>query len=267
MKNKIKKVLIVAGILIIYIVASFFMIREYNWNRQNITGPETPIEIAREFMQKRYNYHWGILMGMNYAGRDTGHDVAYVYEIGKRHKDYTWYYDMILDGAILGEAGQAVGCEREIRDKKTKISTTYSYPTDYISMILGDVAIYNVKGGYWETGYFGLEYIDGEYIVADWFDEGFTTEEEIEKYTQMTIDEIVAIAYEDQENLEKILYKMQKRTLYAETIRLIVEILLLTLGSEWLIRRKVRKGKTAYDIAIELESDENLEEILNVKEK
>ena len=81
MKNEIKKVLIVAGILIIYIVASFFMIREYNWNRQNITGPETPIEIAREFMQKRYNYHWGILMGMNYAGRDTGYDVAYIIPI------------------------------------------------------------------------------------------------------------------------------------------------------------------------------------------
>ncbi len=241
MKSKCKNVLIVAGILIIYIVASFFMIREYNWNRQNIIGPETPIEIAREFMQKRYNYHWKFLMGMNYAGRDTGHDVANVYEIGKIRKDYTWYYDMILDGAILGEAGQAVGCEREIRDKKTKISTTYSYPTDYISMILGDVAIYNVEGGYWETEYFGLEYVEGEYVVIEYLDDALVSIEKIEKYTQMTIDEIVAIAYEDQENLEKILCKMQKRTLCAETIRLIVEILLLTLGSVWLIRRKVGK--------------------------
>lgn len=249
MKSKCKNVLIVAGILIIYIVASFFMIREYNWNRQNITGPETPIEIAREFMQKRYNYHWGILMGMNYAGLDSRNEIASVYEIGKIRKDYALFYDMIIEYPVLEklgvEVGWKVGCKRGIRDDRLKISSNYFYGLGYIDEIYGHVKVYNDKEGYWEKEYFGLEYVDGEYRVANWFDEGLKTEEEIEKYMQMTIDEIVAIAYEDQENLEKILYKMQKRTLYAETIRLIVEILLLTLGSEWLIRRKVRKGKNA----------------------
>ncbi len=235
------------GLVIIYIVASFLVIREYNWNRQNITGPETPIEIAREFMQKRYNYHWKFLMGMNYAGRDTGHDVANVYEIGKMHKDYTLFYDIIIEDPVLEklgkEVGWKVGCKREIRENSLEISSNYFYGLGYIDEIYGRVKVYNDKEGYWEKEYFGLEYIDGEYIVADWFDEGFTTEEEIEKYTQMTIDEIVAIAYEDQENLEKILYKMQKRTLYAETIRLIVEMVVLTLGGVGLIRRGVGREK------------------------
>lgn len=245
MKNKLRKKALIIGLIVMYIMSSFLVVREYNWNRQNITSPETPIEIAREFMQPRYNYHWRFLMGMNYAGRNSENNVANIYEIGNFYKDYTMFYDMIIEDQVLEklgvEVGWKVGCKREIRDDRLKISSNYFYGVDYIDEIYGRVKVYNDKEGCWKTIYFGLEYTDDKYIVAGWFDEGLKNEKEIEKYTQMTIDEIVAIAYEDQENLEKVLYKMQRRTLYAETIRLIIEVIALTIGIVWALRKIANK--------------------------
>lgn len=216
------------GFAIIYIVASFLVIWEYNWNRQNITGPETPIEIARECMKPRYNDYWLSLMDMDYAGRNSEYGGVDTYEIGKRHENYTWYYEIILGGTTSGEPGRTVGCKRNFVDSTVEISSNYSGRTERMLNIYGEVKVYNERKGYWETEYFGLEYVDGEYRVVDWFDEGLKTEEEIEKYMQMTIDEIIAITYEDQENLEKFLYKIQEKTLYAVTKRFVIEIVVLT---------------------------------------
>lgn len=234
-KSKISIAFIVITV-IICLCCDGLLIVHYNYKEQKLYSMETPMDIANEYMQPKYERHWRRLKGVFHAGKDSRKGN---YMVGRKVENIGRTYF----SKVLGINSTLVYCETEIEDTWIEISSGYHSIFESIGVY---VKVYNEDKGYWEDRDFMLEYDNGEYIVTEYNymeEEEFPNKAGLEEVTGMTIEEIVEIAEKQQEECENMLYEMKEAELKRNQIVFLLGLLLVNGIGIWLIIWKGIKGK------------------------
>lgn len=216
--------------IFIYFVLTLLIVVRYGMAVSKIIALKTPMQIAKYFMDPRYDYEWVCIPEIDVAEQSNGfHDGYFEYKIELREKERHTHYSIqesYLISAVYGNT-DVIHCETRIEKKRVTIASNYFDRADQINFISVAVSVYNEEEGWEKENYF-LKYMEGKYVLDPiYYADSAMDIDEVEERTQMSIEEIVETAQRDQERLEKILYKMKIWELIVETIWLIVGILLL----------------------------------------
>lgn len=184
------------------------------------------MDIANEYMQSKYGRHWKCLDGVFSARKD---DRIGRYVVARRVRNVgRIYFSKQLD-----MDSTSVHCETEIEGTWIEISSWH--PSLYKKVGVY-VQVYNEDKGYWEGRDFIMEYEDGEYIPYERIGvEHFPNKAGLEEITGMTIEEIVEIAKNQQEECENMLYEMKEAELKRNQIVFLLGLILVNGTGIWLI--------------------------------
>lgn len=268
-RKKTKIIVLISLLVIICISLDYNRINVYQKEMQEIEKLETSVEIAREYMSRKYNGQWryiddvvcGKLYHIDhpdlyqiYTSIIPGTDMEYFMSLERRYnldEKYDWggnlIYDAGVDPVIDGEIEKVI----EIDENRRK-HVTIRIAINGSSNIAVFIEYYNLDlDGNKELYFYDITTENGEYVVDGAYviegGERKKSEEpkDIEELTEMTVEEIVETAETYRQGFDKIMYEMKERQSQLSEEKLYFSLLLINVAGAgiiaWLLIRNRKK--------------------------
>ena len=248
MNEKGKRVFIIIWMMFVLcggVYGGWRNFKEYHVVVQNTNATKNPIDIANKYMQTKYDNLWKSIDGIDYAGQESEIISDYVYEMMMwevvDEKIYQHQY------SIWNDARDGICCETQIGSPGITIGSKYFGEKGEIETIFCAVDVYNEEG-YWEEKYFNLYRENGEYVCYIYENQEYLKVDihDMEKIMELTSDEIVLIAQEQQKQVENLMLKIKDIELINEKNKMLAKdggIMAFVLVNIGILYSSIKKNK------------------------